>query len=548
LALFNLLGSVANFGIDTDGNGAADGWNVSGAYNVANGWTASLVQLDQRNNYQRITTGTADTTTKKFLGTSQTFTLKAGKCYLYLVESVTDGSSTASLGIVNTVGPADLIFPTPTSASKTLYAKYSPPSDLTVTVRVCCNNNPGVVGWVQFVRPRFYEIDASSYAKVDVDPAYTGENLAALYPYVYTVMEGPEKESALVNLLGNTGDFELTVSPWVPTASTISLDSASAYTGKNGLLVTSTATTSYYADRRYSGVEDGKYYLILAYFKNNLGSSGTCQTTWRFNNTNVGGTINLVKSGKPIAVGSVGTAYVVVKPTDFVAAHSQSGTFCHVRVSSSTGAVGQKFSVDAIRMYEISAEIANKIDIDPYYTDDYLVDKYPYRDRALSGYGKPAINWTSQNNFNAPDMNRIEQNAQSLAAYLQTLQYAIPPLTNVTNRTTATVETFDSFNRFESNIDTIRANFMTPTGYIAPKTWGVGVGFDYNDPNRWQTNLQALFDQAVSVEKSFQYCGTTIAGAFAIRAGSTPEEGQATPPLIIDFQYMFMSPYHILIN
>jgi hypothetical protein len=223
-------------------------------------------------------------------------------------------------------------------------------------------------------------------------------------------------------------------------------------------------------------------------------------------------------SGGNVGRNTTGYLYKKTKPTS-------DGTLILFHNNfNAIGATGW-VAFDGSRVYEITKDIYDLIDVDPFYTGDYLIDKYPCRDRTLSGYEKPIINWTAQDNFNAPDMNKIEQNAQSLATYLQSLQYAIPTLTNVTNRTTATVETFDSFDRFESNIEAIRTNFMTPTGYITSKTWGVGVGLDYTDPNRWQTNLQALFDNAVNVEKGFLYCGGMISGAlWTIRAGYTPEE------------------------
>jgi chitodextrinase len=130
--------------------------------------------------------------------------------------------------------------------------------------------------------------------------------------------------------------------------------------------------------------------------------------------------------------------------------------------------------------------------------------------------------------LNYAEVNQVEANTAALAAYMQKLQYNIPALSVLSNRDQTFVDTIKSINRLEDNIDALRTSFMTPPGYLTKKLWGVGVRLYYDDPNRWEKNLQNLFDYAVSVQKSMIYCGDVTAGAFTIRANWADGEEQTT--------------------
>lgn len=130
--------------------------------------------------------------------------------------------------------------------------------------------------------------------------------------------------------------------------------------------------------------------------------------------------------------------------------------------------------------------------------------------------------------YNYAEMNQVEANINALAAYMQSMQYNVPALTAVTSRTESFIDTISSVNRLENNLDTLRTSFITPPDYLPKKTWGVGVRLNYDDPNRWEKNLQNLFDYAVSVQKTTMYCGEVIAGGFKIRANWADGEEQTT--------------------
>lgn len=124
----------------------------------------------------------------------------------------------------------------------------------------------------------------------------------------------------------------------------------------------------------------------------------------------------------------------------------------------------------------------------------------------------PKLNWVGTDSINFADFNRIENNAQEVATYLNSIQYHIPSLTTVTSRTNVSIDFLSSINRIEQNLEAIRTNFVTPPGYLSAETWVKGKGFDYTDANRLEANLQLLLDYGVLVFKSFKYCGATITG------------------------------------
>lgn len=124
----------------------------------------------------------------------------------------------------------------------------------------------------------------------------------------------------------------------------------------------------------------------------------------------------------------------------------------------------------------------------------------------------PKLDWTANDYINLADWNRIENNIKEVAAYLNSIYYTIPTLTTVTNRTNLYVDGLASINRIEQNLETIRAYFVTPTGYKGAKTWKVRQPFDYNDAIRLEENVKLLMDYGLIAFDSFIYCGVWTTG------------------------------------
>jgi hypothetical protein len=124
----------------------------------------------------------------------------------------------------------------------------------------------------------------------------------------------------------------------------------------------------------------------------------------------------------------------------------------------------------------------------------------------------PKLDWTASNYMNAADLNRIENNIAEVAAYLNSINYSIPALTTVTSRDKTRIDYLSDINRIEQNLEAIRANFLTPAGYLPVESWTVGKGFDYTDANRLEANVKLLLDFGVLAYQNFRYCGTQTCG------------------------------------
>jgi hypothetical protein len=122
------------------------------------------------------------------------------------------------------------------------------------------------------------------------------------------------------------------------------------------------------------------------------------------------------------------------------------------------------------------------------------------------------IDWKSTDKINFADFNRIESNTSIVRNFIEALQFIVPTITTVTNRTNTYLEYLSSINRIESNIESIKANFLTPIGYGGSETWTLGKGFDYEDANRIEGNLVKLLLDGEKVFLSYIYSGQVNAG------------------------------------
>lgn len=125
----------------------------------------------------------------------------------------------------------------------------------------------------------------------------------------------------------------------------------------------------------------------------------------------------------------------------------------------------------------------------------------------------PKTDWTSNGFYNFADLNRVENNVNEIVTLINTLS-SMSPLTVITNRDMTAIEFFDSMNRIESNILALKNASYQPVDWITPKTDWVSVNeaFDYNDANRLETNLQALYMLLNSIIAYFKYAGQFYAG------------------------------------
>jgi hypothetical protein len=125
---------------------------------------------------------------------------------------------------------------------------------------------------------------------------------------------------------------------------------------------------------------------------------------------------------------------------------------------------------------------------------------------------EPKTDWTPNDTYNADDLNRVENNTAEVAAFLESIQYKVPPLTVVTNRDNKSIDFISSINRVENNIEQLKDAFIAPPGYQGKKTWTVKKGFSYKDANRLENNLKLIYEWAHLAKENFKYCGTFYCG------------------------------------
>jgi hypothetical protein len=121
-------------------------------------------------------------------------------------------------------------------------------------------------------------------------------------------------------------------------------------------------------------------------------------------------------------------------------------------------------------------------------------------------------NWTSTDAINFADFNRLEDNIIILRNFIIAISYSIPAITSETGRTKTFLEYLSSINRIESNLQTIRNNSFTPSGYGGAVTWSLGLGFDFAQANRLENNVLSLFLAGGNIFDSFVYAGEVNAG------------------------------------
>lgn len=123
-------------------------------------------------------------------------------------------------------------------------------------------------------------------------------------------------------------------------------------------------------------------------------------------------------------------------------------------------------------------------------------------------------NWTSNDYYNAEDLNRVENNIKELEQIYQFLnsQFKLSQIIK-SDRSYNSIEFADSLNRIESLIKEIKDAFITPPNFITPKTnWQALDAFSSIDANRLEQNLFLLYKYINNTINNLQYCGISTCG------------------------------------
>lgn len=177
--LVNLLGRDGNFEVDSNADGIADGWTFP---------NAGLASLDTTNvkygtKSQKIAAILADASNARYIQKNNA-SVESGKYYIFLVDAVTDGSGIAGVNVSGNTATISNVSTVASTVSKTHYAKCNPTVSGTIYLRLYNTVVVGSTASVWYDGARLHEISASDYAKIDVDPEWTGSKLADKFPYV----------------------------------------------------------------------------------------------------------------------------------------------------------------------------------------------------------------------------------------------------------------------------------------------------------------------------------------------------------------------------
>jgi len=127
---------------------------------------------------------------------------------------------------------------------------------------------------------------------------------------------------------------------------------------------------------------------------------------------------------------------------------------------------------------------------------------------------QPKTDWTSEDDYNFPDMDRVENNTQVVKETLEELQGPVELGDIVTGRNMLDIDFDDDLNRIEGNIAALAAAFYEPVGWQTPKTdWQGGVSrFSYLDAIRLELNLKLLYELITITLENLNYCGEFYCG------------------------------------
>jgi len=123
----------------------------------------------------------------------------------------------------------------------------------------------------------------------------------------------------------------------------------------------------------------------------------------------------------------------------------------------------------------------------------------------------PKIDWNTSDYYNIVDINRVENNTDYIADYIEI--YALRPSVSTikTDWNNTEFPFFDELNRIENNIEVIKNSMATPTGWTTSKVDWLSLNI-YVDANRLENNLSLLKTMSEAINDGFLSCGSFVCG------------------------------------
>ena len=121
--------------------------------------------------------------------------------------------------------------------------------------------------------------------------------------------------------------------------------------------------------------------------------------------------------------------------------------------------------------------------------------------------------FTSDSRYDNSELNRVETNFEEVLGMANTLLYDNIQHTTKTDRDSKYIDRSDAFTRISNNIDSVKIEIGTAWTYqTLVLDYAYPTSFHYQEANKWEFNLEFLYNHLTINLKYRKRCGTFNAG------------------------------------
>ena len=121
--------------------------------------------------------------------------------------------------------------------------------------------------------------------------------------------------------------------------------------------------------------------------------------------------------------------------------------------------------------------------------------------------------FTNVSRYDNSELNRVETNIDEVLDMANIFLSANLPITSITDRNTKYIDRTDSFTRISNNINDMNIEIGTTWTYKSLiLDYGYPTSFSYQEANKWEFNLEFLYNHLTINLKYRKRCGTFNAG------------------------------------
>ena len=121
--------------------------------------------------------------------------------------------------------------------------------------------------------------------------------------------------------------------------------------------------------------------------------------------------------------------------------------------------------------------------------------------------------FTSDSRYDNSELNRVETNVEEVLGMANTLLDDNIQFTTKTDRDSKYIDRSDSFTRISNNIDSVKIEIGTAWTYqILVLDYAYPTSFNYTEANKWELNLEFLYEHLEDNLNQIKRCGTFNVG------------------------------------